>query len=203
MQFSVYNYVPVSCFVFLLISFAACVQTRRRSCCYTERIPVSLCFYVKQKSEICLHHKGHIAVHLGAIFDETGSGVLMIADEQFLFSLSKLSRSKEVAYKREEKSYFSLPLFFFLRFSLNEVGEKNWERRTRYYHLVAMKFETKTHDLLSLSFCERAATVWTNQMTRQYFCSSGALVLIRNDNFRPLPGFTYECDYFVPLWKMF
>lgn len=80
--------------------------------CYTERIPVSLCFYVKQKSEICLHHKGHIAVHLGAIFDETGSGVLMIADEQFLFSLSKLSRSKEVAYKREEKSYFSLPLFF-------------------------------------------------------------------------------------------
>lgn len=126
---------------------------------------------------------------------------LLTSSSSFL-SVNCRGAKKWHTSERRKVTFLSL-FFFFLCFSLNEVGEKNWERRTRYYHLVAMKFETKTHDLLSLSFCERAATVWTNQMTRQYFCSSGALVLIRNDNFRPLPGFTYECDYFVPLWKMF
>ena len=47
-----------------------------------------VCIYMWKKSEICLHRsqRRHCS-QLDAIFDETGSGVFVIAGEKFLFSL--------------------------------------------------------------------------------------------------------------------
>jgi len=63
--------------------------------------------------------------------------------------LLKLTRSKEVSNKREDLSYFSLPLFFFLRFSLNGIEKRVEKEGHGYYQLVAKKLKILTYDLLS------------------------------------------------------